>query len=321
MNSVALGYQRCHVPRPPEVRSGLDGLIDRLIGVKRRRRRVRDDLRRQAEAIDGKAEDWKFLSDEALRRHLAEFQAQFRRRGRGVETHVSDALAAIREATDRTMRMRPYPVQLMGALALHRGCLAEMATGEGKTLTAALAAVLAGWTRRSCHIVTVNDYLAQRDAEWLRPLYEFCGVSVGCVTGIMPPADRARGYAQDVTYTTSKEVVADFLRDRLRLGEQHQSTRRLLHQHLLPHQADNGLVMRGLHTAIIDEADSVLIDEAVTPLIISSPRDNAALQELYGCVWRIAAQLHRGTDYDVNQRHKEIELWPAGRLRIETLAN
>jgi preprotein translocase subunit SecA len=167
--------------------------------------------------------------------------------------------------------------------------------------------------------VTVNDYLAQRDADWLRPLYKFCGVSVGCVTSVMAQEDRVHGYAQDVTYTTSKEVTADFLRDRLRLGERHQSTRRLLHQHLAPHEAPEGLVMRGLHTAIIDEADSVLIDEAVTPLIISSPREDAALQELYGAVWRIANQLHAGEHYEIDLRYKEILLQPAGRRRIDEL--
>lgn len=317
MNAVARDYRQCQILHRPQPHSGMDGWIDGWIGRHKRREQVARDLRTEAEAIDGRAEDWQFLSDAALRRHLLEFREVFRRRDSRVEDSVPAALAAIREAAHRSMGLRPFTVQIMGALALHRGCLAEMATGEGKTLTAGLAAVLAGWSGRPCHIVTVNDYLARRDADWLQPLYEYCGVSVGSVTSILPPVDRARSYGRDVTYTTSKEVVADFLRDRLRLGERQHPTRRLLHRHIMPHHAPEGLVMRGLHTAIIDEADSVLIDEAVTPLIISSPREDALLQEMYAAVWRIANQLRPGEDYAVDLRYKEIRLIPRGRRRIE----
>src|SRR5262249_51097562 len=204
---------------------------------------------------------------------LLEFREHFRRGGPHCQRLTIPALAAIREAADRQLGLRPFLVQLMGALALHRGYLAEMATGEGKTLTAGLAAVLAGWTGRPCHIVTVNDYLVERDAVWMNGLYSFCGVRVGCVTAQMvEPAKRLHGYSADVTYVTSKELLADFLRDRLRLGRVTQPGRRLIRELLQPSQVgQDGLVMRGLHTAIIDEADSVLIDEAVVPLIISAP--------------------------------------------------
>jgi preprotein translocase subunit SecA len=317
MHAVAHDYRQCLVQRPKNPPEGLDAWVDNVIGRVKRRRRLVTDLLREAAAVDAKQEDWKSLSDEALRQQLAGFRGEFRRRSRDAEACLPDALAAIREAAHRAMGLRPFVVQLAGALALHRGCLAEMATGEGKTLTAALAAVMAGWTGQPCHIVTVNDYLAQRDADWLRPLYEFCGVTVGCVTSILGPEDRARSYAQDVTYTTSKEVTADFLRDRLRLGERQHPTRRLLHRHLTPHETRATVVMRGLHTAIIDEADSVLIDEAVTPLIISSPRENTELQEMYGSVWKIANQLHAGTDYRIDLRYKEVAILPEGRKRVE----
>src|SRR4029077_8361572 len=147
-------------------------------------------------------------------------------------------------------------------------------------LTAGLAAVFAAWTHRPCHVVTVNDYLVERDADWMRPLHTFCGVRTGCVTAAMGPPERRKGYAADVTYVTSKEVLADFLRDRLRLGALTDPARRLLRELLRPRASptDDGPVMRGLHSAIIDEADSVLIDEAVTPLIISAPRKNALLE-------------------------------------------
>lgn len=317
MSGVALEYRRCELPQPPERRTGLDAVVDGMIGRWKARSSVAKELRQRAAAIDGKAEDWKFLSDAALRRRLLEFRERVRRRGRDADAAVPDALAALREAAERTLNLRPFTVQIMGALALHRGCLAEMATGEGKTLTAALAATLAGWTRLPCHVVTVNDYLAQRDADRLRSFYEFCGVTVGCVTSTMEPEARARGYAQDVTYTTSKEVVADFLRDRLRLGGRPQSTRRLLQMHLNPHLPPPAVVMRGLHTAIVDEADSVLIDEAVTPLIISAPRDHAVWQDLYRGVWKIANDLQPGMDYRAEVRYKEVTLLPAGRRKVD----
>jgi preprotein translocase subunit SecA len=321
MRAVALEYRQCKMVRPDDPPTGLDGVVDDFVGRYRRRRHVAETLHREAERIDAKAEDWKFLSDAALSRHLLGFRERFQRHGRDGDACLPDAMAAIREAADRTMKMRPFTVQIMGALALHHGCLAEMGTGEGKTLTAAVAGVLAGWSGRPCHVVTVNDYLAQRDADRLRPMYEFCHVSVGAVTSVMPPADRMRGYAKGVTYTTSKEVVADFLRDRLKLGELHQVTRRLLHRHLSPHQAPEGVVMRGLHTAIIDEADSVLIDEAVTPLIISSSREDAEAQKLHSTAWQIASQLQVGEHYEVDLRYKEVVLLSVGRRRVEELVD
>jgi preprotein translocase subunit SecA len=227
-------------------------------------------------------------------------------------------LAAVREVADRELGLRPFVVQLMGALALHRGYLAEMATGEGKTLTAGLAAVLAGWTRQPCHIVTVNDYLVQRDADWLKKLYTFCGVKPGWVTASMSPLERRQGYACDVTYATSKEILADFLRDRLQVGLLENPTRRLIRQMMQPRAAAmDGLVMRGLHTAIVDEADSVLIDEAVTPLIISTQQKNQALREVVQMADQIVSDLTPGDDYQVNLRYREVELTKSGLRKLE----
>ncbi len=316
--SVLGEYRPCQVRRVKEPPTGLDGLLDAAIGRYSRRFGILLKLRREAESIDERHEDWKFLSGQALQKHLLEFRERFRRSRRDTGAALPDALAAIREAAQRVTGMRPFVVQLIGALALNRGSLAEMATGEGKTLTAALAAIVAGWTRQPCHIVTVNDYLAKRDAEWLGPLYEFCGVSVGYVISNMEAEDRARGYAKDVTYTTSKEVVADFLRDRLRLGEHQHPTRRLLRRHLAPYRKNEGLVMSGLHTAIIDEADSVLIDEAVTPLIISSATANNQLHQVYKEVWKIVNRLKRDEDYGVDLRYKEVVLLPPGREKVES---
>ena len=273
-------YRRSDYRVPPRPLTGLDALVNAGHGRYRRRNRVLEALKQEADAVVRQEGEWVECADADLQRRLLEFRQRFRRGGKSAETFLLPALAAIREAADRKLGLRPFTVQLMGALALHRGYLAEMATGEGKTLTAGLAAILNGWTKQPCHVVTVNDYLVQRDAEWLEPLYHFCGVRVGFVTAASDPAGRARNYGCDVTYVTSKELLADFLRDRLHLGKLQNPARRLIRRLLAPQPAaPDGLVLRGLHTAIVDEADSILIDEAVTPLIISASHKNESLRE------------------------------------------
>ena len=308
---------RCIEYRAPKrPLKGLDAAVNGWIGSYRRRRAVLSELKRLAARIDRLEVEQKQLGDFDLQQRLLEFRRIYRRGGRISPDVLIGALAAIREAADRTVKMRPFRVQIIGALALHKGYLAEMATGEGKTLTAGLAAVLAGWTKRPCHIVTVNDYLVKRDAESLAPLYRFCGVTVGCVSGEMSPEDRRKGYSADVTYTTSKELLADFLRDQLRLGHLKQATRRFIRELIAPTQPNKGLVLRGLYTAIIDEADSVLIDEAITPLIISSSRKNEALLEATETARKIAADLDPATDYRINSRYREIEFTNDGRRKL-----
>jgi len=309
-------YHRLEFRPPPRPLHGLDAVVNGFIGSYRRRGKVLETLRADAELVDAQAADWKKLSDHELQVRLLEFRATFRRGGRAVEASVLPALAAIREAADRKLGLRAFPVQLMGALAMHRGFLAEMATGEGKTLTASLAATLAGWTGRPCHVVTVNDYLVQRDAEWLEPLYHFCGVRVGFVASWMGPPERLKNYGCDVAYVTSKELLADFLRDRLLVGKQANPTRRLIRRMLAPHSGGEGLVMRGLHTGIVDEADSVLIDEAVTPLIIAAPHKNESLCEAAKLAHEIVEDLQPGADYRSNPRYKEIELTEKGLDRM-----
>lgn len=304
-------FRRTNFRPPPQPLRGLDAAVNSVIGSWQRRKKVSDLLRRDAFAIDSQAREWLELSDHDLQTRLLEFRAKFRRGGHVSRDLLLSALAAVREASDRRLGLRPFPVQLMGALAMHRGYLAEMATGEGKTLTASLAAVLAGWSGRPCHVLTVNDYLVRRDAEWLAPLYHFCGVRVGLVTAAMPPGDRAKAYGCDVTYTTSKELLADFLRDRLVIGGMTDPTRRLIRRMLAP-RAVEGLVQRGLHAAIVDEADSVLIDEAVTPLIIAAPHKNEALCEAARRASEIISTLAPEEDYRTNARYKEIELTENG---------
>ena len=313
----SVDYRRTTHRVPERPLKNLDGVVNWCIGKYQRRAGRLSELERQVEQIESLAPRMSALSDHDLQEQFRDFRNHFRREPAAVTEVLIPALAAIREAADRCLGLRPFPVQLMGALSLHGGCLTEMATGEGKTLTAGLAAVLAGWTKRPTHVVTVNDYLAQRDADWLRPLYTFCGVRVGCVTGQLDAAARAREYDRDVTYTTSKELLADFLRDRLRLGALTDPTRRLIRRLLQPRAAANdGLVLRGIHTAIVDEADSVLIDEAVTPLIISATRKNEMLREAGALAARIAAELQPEQDYRTNLRYKEVELTQSGRHKL-----
>ena len=311
-------YRRTGFRHAGPLPKGLDAAVNRALGVYQRRTGTLGSLRRQADLVDAQHSNFGDLTDHNLNLRLLEYRDRFRRGGRELESAVVPALAAIREAAFRKTGLRPFPVQLMGALAVHRGALAEMATGEGKTLTASLAAILWGWTQRPCHVVTVNDYLVQRDAEWFGPLYRFCGVRVGFVTGAMGPEDRRRNYDCDVTYATSKEVVADFLRDSLRLGALRDPTRRLIRHLLRPQSRDttSGPVMRGLYHAIVDEADSVLIDEAVTPLIISSMQKNEALREAVETAHSLAAPLARGTDYTVDLRYREVALTEAGEATV-----
>jgi preprotein translocase subunit SecA len=310
-------YRLGDVRIPKDPPKGADAVVNNLIGRWRRRGSVIRKLWRTAQEIDRLAEDYQFLNDHALRQRCFECREAFRRNGAPVPAMLPQALAAVREAAVRQLKQKPYPVQLMGALALLDGKLVEMTTGEGKTLTAGLAGVLAGWCGKPVHLITVNDYLAQRDAQWMGPLYEWCGVSVGFVTSKLDNRARAEAYSQDVTYTTSKEIVADFLRDRIQLGSLAHPTRRFIYEAANPKwKGIEGVVQRGLHTAIVDEADSVLIDEAVTPLIISAPQDNETLTELYGIVWKIAETLEAGPDYKLNLRYREVELLPAGESKV-----
>lgn len=310
--------RRTRYQAPSKLHKGLDSVVHSLIGTLHRSSHVLDRLKKEADQVEALAPALRDASESQLRQRIDDLKTSFRRqRGKASDDLIISALAVIREVADRQIGLRPFNVQLIGALALHRGYLAEMATGEGKTLTAGLAAVLAAWTKQPCHVITVNDYLVQRDADWLSPIFKFCGVSVGVVTAGMGKSERRQGYAADITYTTSKEVLADFLRDRIQVGSLEDPSRRLIRQMIAPQSSTReGLVMRGLHTAIIDEADSVLIDEAVTPLIISAFRKNEILRQASQIASEIANDLLADVDYRVDWRYREVDITDAGREKI-----
>jgi len=314
-------YHRLRLKRPKPAPLGLDALAQNIAGaIDRRSGRLRKTWERVAE-IENLSGAFASLSDHHLRERLAEHHAGFRRARATPPEGLSAALAAIREAAFRAIGLRPYPVQILGALVMHQGSLAEMATGEGKTLTAALAAVLAGWTHRPCHVLTVNDYLAQRDANWFKPLYRFCGLDVDCVTALMEAPERRRAYKADITYTTSKELLADFLRDRLQLQRVGDPQRRLIRRIVNANAvAGDALVLNGLHAAIVDEADSILIDEAVTPLIIAQARANPMLVEACQAALLLAREMAAGEHYTTDPRYREVKVTDKGRAKIEELA-
>lgn len=307
-----------NVARAPR---GLDAAWAWTVGQAPRLRPRRRAFARRAARIHAMAEEIGREPDAAFAERVARVRAAVRR-GAASAAVVDEGIAVAGVGALRAMGLRPHREQFMGAVALSEGCVAEMATGEGKTLTAALAAIVAGWRGRGVHVITVNDYLAQRDAEWMAGLYALCGVSVGYVTGATNEAERRAAYARDVTHTTNKEVAADFLRDRLRLGAR--AGGGALAHTLSERIASGGggasaaaqLTQRGLACAIVDEADSVLIDEAVTPLIISGAEGGPERREAFLRAAAVARELAPGTHYSVDRARREVRLTDAGRAQV-----
>jgi preprotein translocase subunit SecA len=305
-------YRRLKVREERTTPAGLDALAFKVAEGWHQLRREGGALRDRAREIEARIAEWEALPDGEIAARTETAAAALLKPRPGSDALIA-GVAGTALAARRTLGLTPYPEQLQGALAIFDGYLAEMATGEGKTLTIALAAALMGLTRQPVHVVTANDYLAERDAAELAPFYRFFGLRVDFVTGAKEPADRAAGYAAQVTYTTPKEVLADFLRDRLKIGRIQNSTRQLIRQAGGVAPPQRNLVLRGLHFGIIDEADSVLIDEAITPLIISRPVQDPQLREAMETARRICEKLEPGRHYQVDPRFREVhlaeELW------------
>jgi preprotein translocase subunit SecA len=308
---------RTRLVPPPPLHRGLDGLVHRAIGWRQRRRFTRPDFAAEAARLSAEHATLATLADPELEALLTRHRLEVRRHRHDCLAAASAALPVVAELARRELRLDPYPVQFRGALALLHGTVAEMATGEGKTLTIALAAVPLGWTQLPVHVLTANDYLAQRDAANLARFYRRCGLETGRVLGSMAAPERAENHAAEVVYTTGKELLADFLRDRLILGPHQDATQRLARKRFRrPLPQAGRLVLRGLHHAIIDEADSLMIDEAVTPLIISRQVDNEAMVAAVMAARAIAIGLTEGLHYTTEERSREVTLTPAGTERI-----
>ena len=237
------------------------------------------------------------LSDEALRAKTDEFKSRFAA-GATLDDLLPEAFAVVREAAKRTLGQRHYDVQIMGGAALHRGNIAEMRTGEGKTLVATLPSYLNALAGRGVHVVTVNDYLAERDSEWMGRIHRFLGLTVGVIVNSMTPAERRIAYNSDITYGTNNEFGFDYLRDNMAWSI-------------------DDCVQRDHFFAVVDEVDSILIDEARTPLIISGPADKAT--KWYVEFANIADKLQRDTHYEVDEKKKTIGILEDGVTKVEEL--
>jgi len=254
------------------------------------------------------------LSSEELRNRSLDIQWQAKI-GTPLKSLVVEAFSLVRESARRVRDMPHYPVQLTGGIAMLNGQIAEMQTGEGKTLTAVLTAYLRALVGRGCHVVTVNDYLARRDAEWMGPIYQSLGISVGCIQAEMEPDERRSAYDKDITYSTAKELGFDFLRDRLRQGASFRSDSR--RSRPIHTGDDPPVVSRGYYFALIDEADSVLIDDARTPLVIGLKQPNSAstISLLRWCD-RAARRLQCPVDYSYEPDRRSAILTEEGCRKI-----
>ena len=237
------------------------------------------------------------LSDEALKARTAEFRQQIAE-GKGLDDILVPAFATVREAAKRTLGQRHFDVQLIGGMVLHEGDIAEMKTGEGKTLVATLAVYLNALAGKGVHVVTVNDYLARRDAAWMGQIYSFLGLTTGVIVHGLDDAERQAAYACDITYGTNNEYGFDYLRDNMKYRLE-------------------DMVQRPHFYAIVDEVDSILIDEARTPLIISGPLDDRS--DFYNTIDTFMPKLEKATDFEVDEKQRTVTLTEAGMEKIETL--
>ncbi len=289
----------------------LDSILAKIFGTKNERELKR--MQPLVAAINELEPAMQKLSDAELAAKTAEFKQRLEQ-GASLDDLLIEAFAVVREAGRRALGMRHFDVQLIGGIVLHRGKIAEMKTGEGKTLVATLPVYLNALEGKGVHVVTVNDYLARRDAEWMGKIYKFLGLSVGVIVHDLTDAERQRSYHCDVTYGTNNEFGFDYLRDNMKFRLQ-------------------DCVQRGHHYAIVDEVDSILIDEARTPLIISGPSEEST--DKYYRINAIIPKLVRGEeipgkepgekyttgDYTVDEKHRSVALTEEGTLKVEKLLN
>ncbi len=268
-------------------------IVDKLLhaGEGRRLKALEEQTARVTELESGVVG----LSDQELRAKTAEFRQRYEN-GELLDDLLYEAFAVAREAGTRALGMRPFDVQVLGGIVLHEGDIAEMKTGEGKTLVATMPMYLNALTGNGTHLVTVNDYLAKRDAEWMGQVYRFLGLEVGVIQANMTPEERRAQYNADVTYGTNSEFGFDYLRDNMTMRREH-------------------MVQRGHHYCIVDEVDSILIDEARTPLIISGAPETAA--DTYRQFARVVPRLHPGDDYEVDEKQRTVAVTESGVAKME----
>ncbi len=273
----------------------IDAILKKIVGTKNERELRK--LQPRVLEINGLEPSVRALTDEQIRSRTLELKARLSNGGQ-LDEVLDEAFALCREAGRRTLGMRHFDVQLIGGMVLHQGKIAEMKTGEGKTLVATLAVFLNALAGKGVHVVTVNDYLARRDAAWMGPIYHFLGLSVGVIQHDMDDAARQQAYAADVTYGTNNEFGFDYLRDNMKYSL-------------------GAMVQRGHHYAIVDEVDSILIDEARTPLIISGPSEEST--EIYGRADAVIPRFKKEEDYTVDEKARTVALTEEGVEKAEKL--
>ena len=271
------------------------GFIKRFLGDNNDKEIKR--MRGIVDVINGHEKALESLSDDALAGHTGKFKERLAN-GESLDDMLPEAFAVVREASRRVLGMRHFDVQMIGGICLHEGKIAEMRTGEGKTLVATLPVYLNALEGKGVHMVTVNDYLARRDSEWMGRVYRFLGLSVGLIAHDMDFPERKLAYASDVTFGTNNEFGFDYLRDNM-----------VIH----PQQ----MVQRDLHYAIVDEVDSILVDEARTPLIISGPGQKST--DMYAVMARAVAQLKEGEDYKLDEKQKTVAPSDEAVLKVERI--
>lgn len=274
-------------------------------------------LHAEARRVEALAPEYKTWSDGVLDVRLEEVREAFAR-GQSATELVRSGLAMVREIARRTTGEEPFHVQLVGALALYHGHIIEMFTGEGKTLTGAVAASLIAWRRRRLHVFTVNDYLAARDARSREKIYARCGLTVGAITQETEPGERSGIYSRSIVYGTPKQITADWLRDQIRMGRLSTAwAGRLAISGMDAHgAAAMAPMIPGLRAALVDEADAVLIDEGVVPLIIAQSRREDDMARAYAQACKIAEQLDEGPDYTIDHVQRRCELKRRGEHRL-----
>ncbi len=301
--------------RRPELPKGLDRKWAHASLRLRHRKEKVSWLRQQAELIDAMSASIRGHSEAALDEAVRETR-ELIIRGRADEQAVRRGLGLVREVARRETGEEPFIVQMMAAMALVRGRIVEMVTGEGKTLTGSVAAPLIAWRRRHLHVFTVNDYLAERDARSRSRIYTRCGLACGAITQEMDPAERAEVYRLPIVYGTPKQITADWLRDQIRLGP---ISSAWMGRQMMAAMGSTGAMVPGLRAAMVDEADAVLIDEGVVPLIIAQARREDDMAQVYAEGARIAELLDEGPDYKVEYVRKRTELGRRGVERVRQL--
>lgn len=320
MFNLPVHLPRSHIMRP-EKRSEDDGLLEQFLETSWRTilspfKRLRINQASLSEKVITIQNGYQDLDKRGFSDAVLALRHAVQGRDYDINT-IATAFALVREATRRTLGIEHYPSQLTGGFVMFCGCVAEMQTGEGKTLTALLPACAAAFKGIPVDIITVNDYLAARDADEMKPVYEFLGLSVGCVRNGLSPAERREEYSRNIVYCTNKELVFDYLKDKINIGDRNHHLQ--LHAERLcgDPEITNKFVLRGLHYAIVDEADSVLMDEARTPLIISGEMEiNNDQEEMYRKAIEIAWQLEAGQDFRLIINERDITLTDAGKEKI-----